>query len=80
MTDPAVEAARRADSWEPDIKQPDKFGEMVTAACEALRPIREKHGEWVAVLEQSPTPAAAIALAVLADLAPLIYPTEELER
>lgn len=82
MTDPAVEAARRADSWEPDIKQPDKFGEMVTAAREALKPIRERHAHWVAELEKSPLPATAgaIALVVLADLAPLIFTTEELNQ
>lgn len=68
MTDPAVEAARRADSWEPDIKQPDKFGEMVTAAREALRPIRE----WYF--------AAMAYNATIDDLAPLIFATEELNQ
>ncbi|EIT89476.1 hypothetical protein [Mycobacteroides abscessus] len=50
-------------------------------ADEALKPIRERHAHWVAELERPPLPATAgaIALAVLADLAPLIYPTKELE-
>lgn len=77
MTDPAVEAARRADSWEPDIKQPDKFGEMVTAAREALRPIKKWYGKAM---------AEAIAedlyeqLDLLESLAPLIFATEELNQ
>ncbi|MFT9575672.1 Uncharacterised protein [Mycobacteroides abscessus subsp. abscessus] len=78
MTDPAVEAARRADSWEPDIKQPDKFGEMVTAAREALRPIRDIHQKWA---EAYAYRADGLVLnAFLAALAPLIFTTEELEQ
>ncbi|QSM87558.1 hypothetical protein I3U44_17160 [Mycobacteroides abscessus subsp. bolletii] len=78
MTDPAVEAARRADSWEPDIKQPDKFGEMVTAAREALRPIREIHQKWA---EAYAYRADGLVLnAFLAALTPLIFTTEEINQ
>lgn len=52
------------------------------ATRKALDPIRERHAHWVAELEKSPLPATAgaIALVVLADLAPLIFTTEELNQ
>lgn len=81
MTDPAVEAAQRA--YEPrPFAQPGIIPAMQAAAREALRPIRERHAHWVAELEKSPLPATAgaIALVVLADLAPLIFTTEELNQ
>ncbi|SIC86986.1 hypothetical protein [Mycobacteroides abscessus] len=77
MSDPSIEAAKKA--W-------NGTGVYRTiaenAAREALKPIRERHAHWVAELEKSPLPATAgaIALVVLADLAPLIFTTEELER
>lgn len=80
MTDPAVEAARRADDIEPDLKQPDRFGEMVESAREALRPIREWHQKQSRWLSGKCSAEALMLKAQLADLAPLIYPTEELER
>lgn len=48
MSDPAYEAARRADDIEPDLKQPDRFGEMVEAAREALKPVRRIVEDWEA--------------------------------
>lgn len=74
MSDPAVEAAGRACTKH-------GFGD-IKSAREALKPIQERHAHWVAELEKSPLPATAgaIALVVLADLAPLIFTTEELER
>lgn len=82
MTDPAVEAARKA--W-------NGTGVYRTiaenAAREALRPIRE---EWAELSEAATnlseygsyleSAKAAGMREVLAVLAPLIYPTEELER
>jgi len=38
--DVAYEAAKYVDSWEPDIQQPDHFGQMVVAAEQALRLVR----------------------------------------
>ncbi|PVB46364.1 hypothetical protein D2E42_24375 [Mycobacteroides abscessus] len=82
MTDPAVEAAQRAwEGW--DWSDDQSISVLVdSAAREALRPIRERHAHWVAELEKSPLPATAgaIALVVLADLAPLIFTTEELNQ
>ncbi|WP_100514218.1 hypothetical protein [Mycobacteroides abscessus] len=84
MTDPAVEAARRAWERPGEPANPDHpyWGETVAAAREALKPIRERHAHWVAELEKSPLPATAgaIALVVLADLAPLIFTTEEINQ
>ncbi len=78
MTDPAVDAARRADDIEPDLKQPDRFGEMVESAREALRPIRAAHQKWA---EAYAYRADGLVLnAFLATLAPLIFTTEELEQ
>ncbi len=85
MSDPAIEAAQRA--WEAWFERaPVDLSAASTpvtlAAREALKPIRERHAHWVAELEKSPlsATAGAIALVVLADLAPLIFTTEELER
>lgn len=91
MSDPVILAAQRAwDGEDPLGGVPYMPGDqgiwtpeaMEAAASEALRPIRERHTHWVAELEKSPLPATAgaIALVVLADLAPLIFTTEELER
>ncbi|YCU34479.1 hypothetical protein ACRYGU_16680 [Mycobacteroides abscessus] len=86
MTDPAVEAAQRA--WDATAEMTaggyvvNPYRVAKTAAREALKPIRERHTHWVTELEKSPLPATAgaIALVVLADLAPLIFTTEELEQ
>lgn len=85
MTDPAVEAARRAwqaEGWGDGPLAMSEGHLAEAAAREALRPIRERHAHWVAELEKSPLPATAgaIALVVLADLAPLIFTTEELNQ
>lgn len=70
MTDPAVEAAQRAvDAME----SPRIFAhDLVAAAREALRPIRE----WMAELDSEELLPAHV---VIAALAPLIYATEELQ-
>ncbi|SKY30226.1 Uncharacterised protein [Mycobacteroides abscessus subsp. massiliense] len=84
MTDPAVEAAKRL--WESRTItaefNADIYRNEIASAREALKPIRERHAHWVAELEKSPLPATAgaIALVVLADLAPLIFTTEELNQ
>lgn len=80
MSDPAVEAAQRAEDENTGRIPPFGWDDALDGAIQALKPIREKHREWADALEQSPTPAAAIALAVLADLAPLIFTTEELNQ
>ncbi|MDM2383842.1 hypothetical protein PP563_09905 [Mycobacteroides abscessus] len=83
MTDPAVEAARKAGTgWLTGEEAEVAEGLKVIAAREALKPIRERHAHWVAELEKSPLPATAgaIALVVLADLAPLIFTTEEINQ
>lgn len=81
MTDPAEEAVRRSRHYRADYSWEDKVSGLASAR-EALRPIRERHAHWVAELEKSPLPATAgaIALVVLADLAPLIFTTEELNQ
>lgn len=82
MSDPTVEARAKAMRYISKGFAGVSLGYAAEAgAREALAPIRERHAHWVAELEKPPLPATAgaIALAVLADLAPLIYPTEELE-
>ncbi len=56
------------DSWEPDLKQPDTFGEMVVAAQQVLRPIKKVVEVW---RHQMPE-------ALWEQLAPLVFSTEEL--
>ncbi|SKQ88708.1 Uncharacterised protein [Mycobacteroides abscessus subsp. abscessus] len=83
MSDPAIEAAQRALAFQPHPGYYLTGSALATAAVrEALKPIRERHAHWVAELEKSPLPATAgaIALVVLADLAPLIFATEELNQ
>ncbi|SIN33587.1 hypothetical protein [Mycobacteroides abscessus] len=85
-TDPAVEAARRADY----IAQRGELGIYLNykspitrehaSAREALRPIRKWHQKQSRWLSGKCSAEALMLKAQLADLAPLIYPTEELER
>lgn len=85
MTDPAVEAARRA--WrvqtgsEPLADDNYTIRVRTIAAREALRPIRDK---WAELLMPYATrlvdPEATGAIKVLEAFAPLIFTTEELEQ
>lgn len=86
MTDPALEAAQQAIAvhvgkpW-PDV-DPDEFdasvGDVALAAARAaLAPVREWHEEWLRYLDGLASGGDHIR-AVLRDLPPLIYPSEEL--
>ncbi len=85
MTDPAVEAARTA--WRqvlPHVPEGNFGGippeNLTLAAREALRPIREWHQKQSQRLADRYSSEALMLKAQLAEIAPLIYPTEELER
>ncbi|SHT11244.1 Uncharacterised protein [Mycobacteroides abscessus subsp. abscessus] len=67
MTDPAVEAVRRARHYRADYSWEDKVSGLASAR-EALKPIRE----WYF--------AAMAYNATIDDLAPLIFTTEEMNR
>lgn len=85
MTDPAVEAARKA--WVasgrvPLPTQQDLRG-RITAAREALNPIRKLHAYLTEVADGLDARNSAFQLgmrAVLKDIAPLIFTTEELNQ
>ncbi|ORA38083.1 hypothetical protein [Mycobacterium aquaticum] len=82
MSDPAVEAAQRAEQasgwWKSGHSTPWDAGYAVDAAREALRPIRELHRELsVSALDEDAEVEHGMRL-VLDNLAPLIYSTEEL--
>lgn len=70
MSKPAIEAAVRA--WDGDPKQ--LANDLIWAAEEALEPLRKKHSEWTAALRTGDDVASVVALAVLEDLAPLMFP------
>lgn len=82
MADPAIEAAKRARDIEPDLKQPDKFGEMVDAAREMARSVRKLHKREGG---STPTGEYADMCYECQDYWPcatarLVYSTEELEQ
>ncbi|SIE08159.1 hypothetical protein [Mycobacteroides abscessus] len=81
MTDPAVEAARKAVNGGLGFPNGPIDAFAVQSAREALRPIREK---WEELLGPYATrlvnPEATGAIKVLEAFAPLIFTTEELER
>lgn len=82
MTDPAVEAARKA--WVasgrvPLPTQQDLRG-RISAAREALRPIREWHQKQSQRLADRYSSEALMLKAQLAEIAPLIFTTEELNQ
>jgi len=86
MSDPAVEAAKRAvpippPNWMLDDKIIDSLSDYgIAAAREALKPIREKIRELQTdIPTDDPKFGEGVDYAI-AELAPLIYPTEELER
>lgn len=77
--DPAVEAASKA--WRTashgrhgDMPSSEKIAAMLTdAACEALKPIREKSEELDAMFGGAATDVAAGVRLALAQMRPLIY-------
>ena len=81
MSDPAVEAAKRATNAPDDFPFPSGPTEAfaLTAAREALKPVREKCEQLKATAALAPY-GNPYLLAVLDVFAPLIYSTEELER
>ncbi|MBV6360417.1 hypothetical protein R2325_16310 [Mycobacteroides chelonae] len=80
MSDPAVDAAQRAMKAVTGAAFKPNY-DLIVAAREALKPIREK---WEELLDPYATrladPEATGAIKVLEALAPLIFSTEELER
>ncbi|OMB98540.1 hypothetical protein A5746_14350 [Mycolicibacterium conceptionense] len=76
MPDPAVDAASRV--WDGDPEQMAHI--LVSAAREALKPIRAKYEYLNARFGDGNTEMAVGIRWVLEDLATLIYTTEELER
>lgn len=83
MNDPAVEAARKADTREngEPVYWSTTRDAMVAAADEALQPIRELSETWIAALTHDSliTNESKVALAILDELSPFIYATERPE-
>lgn len=80
MTDPSIEAARKALGPFGDASPFYPRSLAVAAAREALKPIREKIRELQTdIPTDDPKFGEGVDYAI-AELAPLIYPTEELER
>ena len=89
MNDPAVEAARKADTREngEPVYWSTTRDAMVAAADEALQPIRELFETWIAALtheflitnDSLITNESKVALAILDELSPFIYATERPE-
>lgn len=77
MSDPAIQALRRATLNSPNFPV-GGYGEA--CAREALIPIREWHERMATAYALDDRPEGALVEAVLQELAPLIYPTEELEQ
>lgn len=79
MTDPAVEAAvRHCDALPYGAKSKIEFDDLIDAAREALKPIREKCEELDSMFGDAATNVAAGVRLVLTQIAPLIYTSEEL--
>ncbi|WP_078278567.1 hypothetical protein [Mycobacteroides franklinii] len=78
MSDPAVEAAQRA--YGAMGAEATIWDEAVTAAREALEPIREWHQKKSQWLDCRYSSEALMLKAQLAEIAPLIFTSEELER
>lgn len=81
MTDPAVEAAQRAEDENTGRIPPFQWDDALDGAIQALKPMREK---WEELLGPYATrlvdPEATGAIKVLEAFAPFIFTTEELER
>lgn len=83
MSDPAIDAAQRAEQasgwWKSAYSTPWDADYATDAAREALKPIREKIRELQAdIPTDDPKFGEGLDYAI-AELAPFIYPTEELE-
>ncbi|AXQ52088.1 hypothetical protein SEA_EJIMIX_87 [Mycobacterium phage Ejimix] len=71
-----IEAAKRATNGKVShLIGPGRYA--LRGAIEMAKPVREKLDEWRAALQGPPTPEAAIALAVIEDIAPLVYRESE---
>ncbi|WP_100525323.1 hypothetical protein [Mycobacteroides abscessus] len=83
MTDPAVEAAQRAwqaEGWGDGPLAMSEGHLAEAAAREALRPIREWHQKQSQRLADRYSSEALMLKAQLAEIAPLIFTTEELNQ
>lgn len=80
MTDPAVEAAQRAWEGTSNATYMNRVTLMRAAAREALKPVRELAEAFSEFYEGRNDTFAEGIKHVLRDIAPFIYPTEELER
>jgi hypothetical protein len=76
MVDPAEEAANTACNLLVGGSKSSQYAYAVTAARKALEPVRAKWLEWFYAFKDMPDPVLS---EFLGDLAPLIFPTEELE-
>ncbi|WGH20091.1 hypothetical protein [Gordonia phage Tarzan] len=74
MTDPAIKAAVTAMLT---VETPTVRDTAIAAAREALAPVRQWHEEWLRYVDGLEVGGDHIR-AVLRDLPPLIYPSEEL--
>lgn len=81
MTDPAVEAAQRAIGHVSPDEFTNEVGDTALAAArEALRPIREWHQKQSQRLADRYSSEALMLKAQLAEIAPLIFTTEEINQ
>lgn len=83
MTDPAVEAARRAwqaEGWGDGPLAMSEGHLAEAAAREALRPIRAVYERWERLYGSSRGDVPEMVQVLLESFAPLIFTTEELER
>ncbi len=75
ISDPAVEAAHRALA-----EYGPKTHCEVAAAREALKPVQEWYGRILTTYEDSDDHESQVVRSMLAELAPLIYASGDIER
>lgn len=83
MTDPAVEAARRAwqaEGWGDGPLAMSEGHLAEAAAREALRPIRAVYERWGRLYGSSRGDVPEMVQVLLESLAPLIFTTEEINQ
>ncbi|MDB2213840.1 hypothetical protein [Mycobacteroides abscessus] len=80
MTDPAVEAAQRAEDENTGRIPPFEWDDALDGAIQALRPIREWHQKQSQRLADRYSSEALMLKAQLAEIAPLIFTTEEINQ
>ncbi|SIJ95762.1 Uncharacterised protein [Mycobacteroides abscessus subsp. abscessus] len=81
MTDPAVEAARKAGTgWLTGEEAEVAEGLKVIAAREALRPIRAVYERWERLYGSSRGDVPEMVQVLLESFAPLIFTTEEINQ